>query len=265
MVPGALGTQTVGSVIRPASFCGTVGFKPSYGLIPRSGVLRQSPFLDQIGVFARSVEDVAILAEVMMGADQKDPESLPHPIGPWLHKVCVQQPPLPPKVGWVKTSAWESADADCQQGCIEVIEALGSQAEEVTLPSQFDQVWQYCQIVNEAEMATWYASIYRNGQEHLGQDMCEKIERGQKITAEQYINAKAQRAVLNDMLRDYFDEYDALITPAAVGQAPHGLSNTGDPKFSRDLDFLWHTGDNTPTSSRPFWATHWYPTCRGTL
>src|SRR5690606_41906348 len=97
MVPLAIGTQTNGSVIRPASFCGVVGFKPSFGAIARTGVLVQSPPLDQVGVFARSVEDVALLAEALCGGDDRDPATRFDP-APSVAAVAGAEPPPPPRL-----------------------------------------------------------------------------------------------------------------------------------------------------------------------
>ena len=237
MVPGAVGTQTKGSVIRPAAYCGTIGFKPSFGLIPRTGVMRQSPFLDQVGVFGRHVEDVALLAEVMAGPEDNDVHSLQQMAPPALQKICLQDPPLPPKFGFVKTAAWEQTDEATRNGFEELLETLGDQAEEVELTSSFDAVWDHLKTVNEAEMATWYAPIYQKGQKYLDEVVIQQIERGQKTTAQAYINAMQHRASLNSILDELFDNYDALITPAAAGEAPPGLESTGDPAFCTTWTF----------------------------
>lgn len=231
MAPGAVGTQTNGSVIRPASFCGTVGFKPSFGLIPRTGVLRQSPFLDQIGVFTRNVEDAALMAEVMMGHDTGDEESLSALAPPGLQQVCQQEPPLPPRFGFVKTAVWSKADKDTQEGFVELVEALGGQVAEVELGAGFDTAWETLETINEADIATWYASIFQQGQAYFDDVVSGQIERGRQITAKEYINARLQRPAMISILGELFDEYDTLITPAAIGEAPTGLSHTGDPCF----------------------------------
>ncbi len=237
MVPGAVGTQTNGSVIRPAAFCGTIGFKPSYGLIPRTGILRQSPFLDQVGVFSRSVEDAALLAEVMTGPDPLDQSTLLTSTSHGLSKTCAQQPPLPPKIAFIKTPAWEQADLATREGFAEVVDELGGQVDEVSLPTGFDDVWSSLQTVNDAEMATWYAAIFSKGKEHLDANIIQQIERGQKITVPDYLNAMQQRSFLNNCLEEIFDQYDALITPPATGEAPAGLNSTGDPVFCTPWTF----------------------------
>ena len=130
MVPLALGTQTNGSVIRPAAYCGVVGFKPSFGLIPRHGVLKQSGALDQVGVFARSVEDAALLAEQLIGFDENDPDTRRTGARPLLRETAMQEPPIPPHLAFVKTPMWKMADAESHEAFAELVSHLGEQVEE---------------------------------------------------------------------------------------------------------------------------------------
>ena len=231
MTPGAIGTQTNGSVIRPAAFCGTVGYKPSFGLIPRTGVLRQSPFLDQIGVFSRSVEDAALLAEVMMGPDGIDTYCLPQHAPQSLHRICSQEPPLPPKFAFVKTAAWDQADNDTKEGLAEVVDSLDEQVTEVTLSHSFSSAWDDIRLINEAEIAAWYGPMYRNAKDQLDPINIAQIESGLSVSANRYIEAMGQRSHLNGILDEIFDEFDAIICPSAVGAAPAGIDATGDPVF----------------------------------
>ena len=246
MIPGALGTQTKGSMIRPASFCGTVGFKPSYGLIPRQGILKQSPFLDQVGVFTRSVDDAALLAEVLIGSHPQDNASAQNTVIPALLDTCIQEPPLPPRFALIKTAAWHRADSDTQTGFEQVVELLSNQADVIDLHSDFDQVWDYLDLINEVEIATYYDAIYQHGKKLISPSLTAQIERGQKVTAKDYLNAKQQRAHLNQILSDLFLSYDALLTPSAVGEAPKGLESTGDPIFCAPWNFCGMPAINLP-------------------
>ena len=115
MVPGAIGSQTNGSVIRPAAFCGVVGFKPTHGLIPRSGALLLSRTLDHVGVFARTVEDAALLAETLVGFDEEDPDTRPVAAPP-LAAVADSEPPLPPRFAFVRSPAWRARGAGDRSG-----------------------------------------------------------------------------------------------------------------------------------------------------
>ena len=124
MVPAALGTQTVGSVIRPAAYCGVYGFKPTFGLIPRPGVLTQAHSLDTVGVMGRSVEDLALVADALQGHDQRDPASLASS-RPQLLKTATEDWPLEPLFAFVKTHAWKDADAATHEAFGELVEQLG--------------------------------------------------------------------------------------------------------------------------------------------
>ena len=132
MVPGAIGSQTSGSVIRPAAFCGVVGFKPTHGLIPRSGALLLSRTLDHVGVFARSVEDAALLAETLAGFDEEDPDTRPIARPP-LAAVAASEPPLPPRLAFVRTPVWEQAEPVTREAFAELVQALGEAVAEVEL------------------------------------------------------------------------------------------------------------------------------------
>ena len=131
-VPGAIGSQTNGSVIRPASYCGVVGFKPSHGMIPRTGALLLSRALDHVGVFARSVPDAALLAQVMFGFDREDLDTQPVARHSLLD-VAKSKPPLPPRLAFVKTAAWKDTEQVTRDAFGELIEALGENGAEVEL------------------------------------------------------------------------------------------------------------------------------------
>ncbi|MGH6768260.1 MAG: amidase, partial [Xanthobacteraceae bacterium] len=139
MVPGAIGSQTNGSVIRPAAFCGVVGFKPTHGLIPRTGALLLSRTLDHVGVFARSVEDAALLAETMTGFDEDDPDTRPSAKPP-LAMTAMSDPPLPPRFAFVRTPVWSHAEAATQQAFDELVDALGGSVETLELGESFADV-----------------------------------------------------------------------------------------------------------------------------
>ena len=237
MVPGAVGTQTNGSVIRPAAFCGTVGFKPSYGLISRKGVLRQSPFLDQLGVFTRSVEDAALLAEAMAGADKDDASTLGFGAVPPLLSVCQSEPPVTPRFAFLRTSRWDELTDDSKAGLEQVVDALGDRVTEISLGESFDTLWEALKIVNSAEMATWYGPIYEKGSQYFLPIGDEAMAYGQSVCASDYINAMQSREIVNGILDEYFLEYDAIIAPAAPGEAPKGLDSTGNPMFSTPWTF----------------------------
>lgn len=245
MVPLALGTQTNGSMIRPAAFCGVVGFKPTHGLIPRRGVLLESGPLDQIGVFARSVEDAALAAEVLCGYDEGDPDTRPIAQPPLL-ETSRQTPPVTPRIAFVRTPVWDQAEEVMHAAFTELVEALGEDVGEVELSGLFEGVVAWHRTIMEADLARNFAREYATGKERLSDVLCGMIERGQEVRAIDYNEAVARISQLNQILGDLFDEFDAIITPAAPGPAPLGLETTGSPIFCT----LW-TLLGTPAISLP--------------
>ncbi|MGH6947816.1 MAG: amidase [Kiloniellales bacterium] len=237
MVPGAIGSQTNGSVIRPAAFCGVVGFKPTHGLIPRTGALRLSRSLDQVGVFARSVEDVALLAESLAGFDEDDPDTRPIARPP-LAAVAASDPPLPPRLAFVKSPAWEQAEPVTRDAFAELVEALGESITEVELSGRFERAIELHRIAMEVEMAYNLHRDYENARDRLSGKLCELIERGRNHKAVDYAAAVGAIRLLNDGLDELFNEYDAILTPAAPGEAPRSLETTGNPIFCTIWTFL---------------------------
>lgn len=229
-VPLAVGTQTNGSVIRPASFCGVVGFKPSHGMISRQGLLSQSPPLDTVGVFAQSVEDAALLVDVIAGHDPADSATRPM-AHPRLLETARSAPPVKPSFALVKGPTWDAADADTKDGLAELSDFLGDACDEVPLPSAFDRAHDLQRVLMMAGFAKNLAPYYEKGRDQLSDVMRGAIEEGRKILAVDYALAEEWIDVLNGGLAEIFERYDAILTPAAVGEAPEGLEATGDPTF----------------------------------
>lgn len=237
MVPLAIGTQTNGSVIRPAAFCGIVGFKPTHGLIGRGGALLLSRTLDTVGVMARTVEDAAMLAEVLIGFDDEDPDT--HPVArPPLAATAASAPPLPPKLAFVRTPAWQHAEPVTVEAFGELVEALGEAVEEVRIGASFEVVLDLHRRVMEVEMAHNLRRDYDKGADKLSAPLRALIERGRAGLATDYLFATAAIASLNESLNDIFDRYDAILTPSAPGPAPHGLEGTGNPVFCTLWSYL---------------------------
>ncbi len=245
MVPVAIGTQTGGSVIRPASYCGVVGYKPTFGLIPRTGILSEAPSLDTVGVFSRSVEDAALLAEVLMGHDPKDRATSDLPV-PGLLQTCLSDVPVKPEFAFIKTSAWAEADEDTQSAFEELVEHLGGQCVEINLPSQFGEALQARGTIHVAEMAKAYFAYANRGFDQLGPELQKAIEAGNRTPARDYISALDWPRVLDGALDEIFGRFDAILTPAATGPAPKGLGSTGNPAFNGLWTFL-----GTPAVSLP--------------
>ena len=229
MVPLAVGTQSNGSVIRPAAFCGVYGFKPTHGLVPRHGILKLSRTLDSVGVFARSLEDIALLAEQLVGHDERDPDTRPRARIPFVSAVA-EEPPLPPRLAFVKTPVWDRADEATHEAFAELAQALGAQCEEHVLPDSLRDAWDWHRTIMEAEMAANLEIEWERGQGKLSEPLRAQLGRGREVRALDYQKAVARVQQLNSGFAELFAGFDAIVTPSTAGTAPL-LASTGDPAF----------------------------------
>ena len=231
MVPLALGSQTNGSTIRPAAYCGVIGFKPTHGLISRHGALALSRTLDHVGLFANSLDDIALLAEQIVRYDENDLDTRPRAHLPFA-VISAEEPPLPPMFAFIKTPHWQCADEETREGFAEIIEHLGSQVEEVELFPSAGDAWQWHQSIMSAEMAHNLEREWANGRDLLSEQLRAQIERGREVRAAEYLDALGRIKLVNDSFIELFEQrYDAILTPAAPSAAPKGLASTGDPSF----------------------------------
>jgi Asp-tRNA(Asn)/Glu-tRNA(Gln) amidotransferase A subunit family amidase len=231
MVPLALGSQTNGSTIRPAAYCGAIGFKPTHGLISRHGAFALSRTLDHVGLFARSIEDIALLAEALVGHDENDPDTRPRARLPFA-EAAAEEPPLPPMFAFIKTPMWERADEETKEGLAEIIEHLGTQVEEVELFPSASEAWQWHHDIMSAEMALNLEREWKHGRDRLSEQLRTQIERGREVRAIDHQRALARINPIHESFVELFEQrYDAILTPAAPSAAPKGLASTGDPSF----------------------------------
>ena len=230
MVPLALGSQTNGSVIRPAAFCGVFGFKPTHGLIPRSGVLKLSRTLDHVGVFARSLDDVALICESLVGYDAADPDTRLR-ARPELRRVAAEYPPLPPLVAFARTALWERADAQTQEAFSELAGVLGDHVVDLDLPEITREALSWHRTIMTAEMAANLDAEWVRGRDKLSSSLRTQLEQGRAVNALDYQQAVARIPLINAGFDEIFERCDAILTPAAPGTAPRGLESTGDPSF----------------------------------
>lgn len=237
MVPLTLGTQTNGSVIRPASFCGVYGLKPTFGMVSRTGILTQSPPLDTPGVFARSIKDLALAADLLSAYDPLDSWMFPRSRGNHF-EVAASEPPLPPLFGFVKTPFWDRATPETREAFGELQEALGDHCEEVELPPVFASAEQWHGQIMLADIARHFGPIAERSGETLSAKLRGMIEEGFKVSAVDYNRARAQAELLYALLSEFFERYAAILTPSAPGPAPKGLDSTGDPIFSTLWTYL---------------------------
>jgi Asp-tRNA(Asn)/Glu-tRNA(Gln) amidotransferase A subunit family amidase len=237
MVPVAIGTQTSGSVIRPASFCGVLGFKPSRGLISRTGLQPLSETLDQVGVFARDIEDLALVAQTLIAADPDDASTfgvLPKN----LLDVCRQDPPFPPKFVFVRTPFWDQMSANAQEAFDALVQALGQHVEIFNLPEITTQAIENQRIVMYAEFAAAMDEHMQHSSGEVDDRTKALVERGRSITSLDYLKAKRAIEPIAAGFDEVFDRHDAIITPASLGPAPQGLDSTGDSVMNALWSYL---------------------------
>lgn len=222
MVPVATGSQTAGSVIRPAAFCGVAGFKPSYKLIPTVGVKCYAWSLDTVGLYGGGVADVAFATAAMTSRDLR---------------VDRAAPPAP-RVALVRTHIWSEASAD-MQNAIDVtaraLESAGASVREATLPPLLQDAWRAHRTIMLYEASLSYAFEYDNKRDLLGPKTVAMLDEAKTVVVDAYDDARriANRARL--ALADLMGDYDAVLTPSASGAAPHGIGATGIANFN----WLW--------------------------
>jgi amidase len=232
-VPVAIGTQTLGSVIRPAAFCGVVGYKPSFGAISRDGVYPFSRTLDHVGVFARSVEDAAWFGACLMGIDPRD-EATGIRAGMRTLSVPLGRLPAPPRLAVVKTPKWSLASQAQQANFSEAVATLkdaGATVREVPLPPAFNEAWNVVQAIMDYDASRGFASLESRHRLQFSAPLQELLDRGKRITADQNAKNLARRDDYRRWLDTLFDGCEAIVTIPAPGEAPEGLASTGDPTF----------------------------------
>jgi len=237
MAPLSIGSQTNGSTIRPASYCGVVGYKPSYGLISRYGILKQSDKLDQVGLFGKSVEDVALLARVLIKKDLFDPSTIHYSTEDMID-VCRKGPLFDPKFIFYKTKNWKNLDKESQESFEIFIKTFKKNIEVFDTPSYFDDIPKYHKIIHETDMANNFQLYYKKYKKKLSKEMVSAIERGLKNSATEYAEAIDFMKRSYDSYKEVFEDYHGVLTPASSGVAPKGLGNTGSPEFSTVWTYL---------------------------
>lgn len=237
MFPLALATQTGGSVIRPASFCGIHAIKPTFGLISRTGVLMQSHTLDTIGVYGRSVDDLALGVDALSAHDASDPGSYPRS-RPGLLSTSREAPPIAPLFAYVKTPAWEEhGDPRMHAAFAELVEALGGQVEEIQIAT-LENAIEWGRVVQSAENLSYYGSLLERAPDKISAGLTERLNSGRSIAARTYIDAIRGRDLAYGVIEEVLTNYSAILTPAAPGPAPHSLASTGNPIFNLPWTYL---------------------------
>ena len=223
--PLAFGTQTAGSIIRPAAYCGVVGYKPTFGLISRVGMKIMSDSLDTVGVMARSVADCALFAAAVSGRNLGNPDS---------------KPDTAPRIGVCKTLSWDQASPETQALLGRIADALSRAGAKVTdfdLPGHFDELETAHPIVMNNESARALGWEMNNHRSQLSETLRDRLDFGLAQTEATLDAACAAFQRTQAAFPGAMEGLDILLTPSAPGEAPAGLESTGDPSFN----YIWTT------------------------
>jgi Asp-tRNA(Asn)/Glu-tRNA(Gln) amidotransferase A subunit family amidase len=233
MTPLAFGTQTGGSVLRPAAFCGVIGYKPTFGTFNRAGMKFAAESLDTIGLIARNIEDMALMSSVLTGA-------------PFVAPVAPEQAP---RIGVCRTYLWDKADASARAALQRAADAASRAGAHVTnyeMPPHFSTLTATREIFNNVERARSLPFEWMHHRAQISAALSRSIEAGFATSVEDYVQAKRFAETCRIEADAIFNDYDVLLTPAANGEAPVGLHYAGDPSFQG----LW-TLLHTPTIAVP--------------
>ena len=238
MVPLALGTQTGGSMIRPAAFCGVIGLKPSFGSINRTGVKPVSDSLDTLGLFANTVEDVALALDLLSGRRAPD----------FSAKVTA------PRIGFARTSRWKDADLATHavlESAASRLASAGADVKDAALPPAAEALFDAQGLIMHYEAAralAWEQSHHRDA---ISATLRKRLEKGWAVSREQYDGAMRTARDAQLQFADLMRGYDLLLTPSARGEAPVGLASTGDSLFNRVWTMLGVPCITLPWSKGP--------------
>ena len=236
MAPLSIGSQTGGSIIRPASYCGVVGYKPSYGLISRNGVLRTSYTLDHIGMFGRTVQDVALLAKVLIKKDHHDPATIYYSVDNILEETK-KGPLYKPKFIFYKSDYWKMVDKKSRESFEYFIKSFKN-IEVFDTPSYFKEIHKYHQIIHETDLANNFSMYYKKYKTKLSKYMQTAIAKGNKHSAKDYAEAIDFKKRSYESYKEVFEDYHGVLSPSSPGVAPKGLKSTGTAEFNKVWSYL---------------------------
>jgi len=245
MAPLSIGSQTGGSIIRPASYCGVVGYKPTYGLISRNGVLKTSEKLDHIGVFGRSVEDVALLSKVLIKKDNFDSATIHYSTENMLTETK-KGPLFEPKFIFYKTDYWKNIEKKSREAFEYFIKSFKKNIEVFDTPSYFKDIHKYHQIMHETDLANNFGLYYKKYKKKLSKPMQDAIVKGNKHSAKEYAEALDFMKRSYESYEEVFEDYHGVLSPSSPGVAPKSLKSTGSAEFNKVWSYL-----GTPCISLP--------------
>ncbi len=227
-VPLAIGSQTNGSTIRPASYCGIYGYKPTRGIISRRGSLQTSATLDQVGLFGQHPEDVALLCDVLGGYDASDNMSYLAP-RPEVLKGYHTEAPIEPALVWIDLPYADRYSMATIKGCEEVIEILGDRIERIPAPKTFTVLIEALQRIYGFELYQCLSEERENHDALLSDTMISALQAAGQISLTEYEDAQEIMQAATTWFQQFFYDYDAIVTPAALGEAPVFEDGAGDP------------------------------------
>ncbi|MGB6538087.1 MAG: amidase [Xanthobacteraceae bacterium] len=234
MVPAALGTQTGGSVLRPSSYCGIFGFKPTYNTFNKMGVWPAAESIDTIGLHARSLDDLELLTAVLRMQTPAQSRKMDHA----------------PRIGICRTEVWDNAQPETKaavEGAAVALGKAGAAVQELKLPGEFKGMHGLARsTINFVERAACMAFLWDNRRDALSPQMCRYVEGGQKTNREEYVEAFRRLDECRALLGSIFAKVDVLLVPCVLGEAPKGLEFTGDPS----MQAIW-TALHTPAVTLP--------------
>jgi aspartyl-tRNA(Asn)/glutamyl-tRNA(Gln) amidotransferase subunit A len=238
MCPASLGSQTGGSVLRPAAYCGVVGLKPTYGRISRHGVIACSWTLDHVGILARSVTDAAVLLGVLAGHDPQDPSTSTEGVPDYSPSGRSSR--KPPHIGVVRAFYAEKSEEQVwshTEKALAKLKKAGAHILEVKMPSSFHIVPHAHKIVMQAEAAAFHRKLFEEHRDQYGPKIRERTEVGLLIPGVDYLRAQQIKRLFRREMDKVMKQYDCLLTPTTSSPAPQGLSSTGNPWFQVPWSF----------------------------
>jgi Asp-tRNA(Asn)/Glu-tRNA(Gln) amidotransferase A subunit family amidase len=239
MVPTAFGTQTGGSVLRPASYCGVFGFKPTFGAFNRNGVYPAAESLDTLGLIGRSLDDVELLSAVLELRTPLQARPLDHP----------------PRIGLCRTPLWDRAQPETVtaiENAAQRLDKAGARMREIVLPDEFAGLRNAArETINNYERAAAMAHEWNNHRERISDKLRKRIEIGRAMPHADYVAALRLGEECRARLPAVFEEVDVLLTPCVNGEAPRGLDETGDPGFQAIWTILHTPALTLPTHRGP--------------
>ena len=227
MIPTSIGTQTGGSVLRPASFNGIIGFKPTFGSISRSGISPISHRLDHPGVYARCIDDIRIISNLIISYDENDYDMINNQS---LKENVVEKSDY--KFAFVKGPAWPKGDADMKENFQKFINECKLNITEINLPESFDNALHDHEVIMNGGIYSSLKKVYKDDKKNLHNYTINRIENGLNLNASDYVDAIESAKKMKFDLNAIFKNFDAIVSPAAPGEAPRDLSTTGNAMFN---------------------------------